>query len=96
MVSLPHSPSLINWAEQKQSNASNQIGFTQYLNAAIHEVNALQKEADQAAIKVVTGEMEEIHQAVIAAEKASLSMQLALQVRNKVLEAYQEIIRMPV
>ncbi|NLC06819.1 MAG: flagellar hook-basal body complex protein FliE [Syntrophomonadaceae bacterium] len=72
------------------------ISFSQYLGQAIQNVDSLQKEAEQMALKVVTGEINEIHQATIAAEKASLSLQLALQIRSKVLEAYQEIMRMPV
>jgi len=72
------------------------ISFSQYLGQAIQNVDSMQKEADQMALKVVTGEINEIHQATIAAEKASLSLQLALQIRSKVLEAYQGIMRMPV
>jgi flagellar hook-basal body complex protein FliE len=95
LVSIPKSPSLIKGSEFeiKQSNGEN---FSHYLGQAIQDVDMLQKEADQAAFKVATGEIGDIHQAVIAAEKASLSLQLTLQIRSKVLEAYQEIMRMPV
>jgi flagellar hook-basal body complex protein FliE len=95
LVSIPRSPSLVEWSKPEMSQPEG-ISFSQYLGQAIQEVDSMQKQADQMALKVVTGEINEIHQATIAAEKASLSLQLALQIRSKVVEAYQEIMRMPV
>ena len=45
-------------------------------------------------MKLATGEIEDISQVTIAAEKAAINLQLAIQVRNKALDAYQEIMRM--
>ena len=44
--------------------------------------------------KLITGEVEDLHQVMIAAQKASITLDLTIQVRNKVVEAYQEIMRM--
>jgi len=70
--------------------------FADTLKQALGEVNRLQVEADQASVALVTGGAKDLHQVVIATEKAGLALQLAIQVRNKVLEAYQEIMRMQV
>jgi len=70
--------------------------FAKQLNDALAEVNSMQVKADDMAAKLVLGEIDDIHQVTIAMEKAALSLQLAVQVRNKVVEAYQEIARMQV
>jgi flagellar hook-basal body complex protein FliE len=70
-------------------------GFGNRLKAAIGEVNQNQHSADHAIEKVVKGELG-IHEAMIAVGKADLSLKLLLQIRNKVMEAYKEISRMPV
>jgi len=70
--------------------------FSELVGGVLKEVNALQKEADQAIQDVVLGKEENLHQAVIALEKANLALELTVQVRNKVVEAYQEIMRMQV
>jgi flagellar hook-basal body complex protein FliE len=68
--------------------------FADFLNQAIEKVNQGQLEADQLTQKLVTGEIDELHQVLIAAEKANIQLQLTLQIRNKVVEAYQEMMRM--
>lgn len=70
--------------------------FQQLLSQAIQDVNAKHVEAEQMTQKLMTGEIQDVHQVMIAAQKASLSLQLTVQVRNKVVEAYQEIMRMQV
>jgi len=70
--------------------------FAAQLNEALNEVNALQVKADDMATKLALGQIDDIHQVTIAMEKATLSLQLAVQVRNKMVEAYQEISRMQV
>lgn len=70
--------------------------FGQYLAEALANVEAAQQEAASAAQRLATGEIKDIAEVTIASEKASLALQLTVQVRNKVLEAYQEMMRMPV
>lgn len=72
------------------------ISFSQALREALGEVNRLQVEADQVARKLVTGEIKDLSEVTVAAEKANLALQLTIQVRNKAIEAYQEIMRMQV
>jgi flagellar hook-basal body complex protein FliE len=71
-------------------------GFGQLIGNAIQPLNQIHKSADAAAWQVATGEGGDLHNALITIEEASLAFQLALQVRNKVVEAYQEVMRMQV
>ena len=70
-------------------------GFKSILKGAIEDVNTLQLQADDAVAKLQTNKGS-MHEALIAMEKASLSFQTMLQVRNKIVDAYQEVMRMQV
>lgn len=71
-------------------------GFSQYLSEAIHRLNTLQVDAEVKTNLLLTGDIEDFHTPIIALEKASLAMGLATTLRNRVLEAYQEIMRMQI
>lgn len=77
----------------KPNSAGGPDSFGATLQGAVREVNGLQVQADKVAAKLATGNIEDVHQAMIAMQKASLAMQFTVQVRNKVIEAYQEIMR---
>ncbi len=70
--------------------------FGDVLKDAISTVNALQKQSDHEIQKLMTGETEDLHTTMIAVQKADLSFQMMMQVRNKIVQAYQEIMRMQV
>ena len=70
--------------------------FGDTIRSAIASVNELQAHADQLADKLACGDAVEIHQAMIAMQKASTALQFTVQVRNKIIEAYQDIMRMQV
>ena len=70
--------------------------FGKILKDKVKEINKLQLDANSAIAKVELGDSGSIHEAVIAMEKASISFKTMLQVRNKILEAYQEVMRMQV
>lgn len=72
------------------------LAFGEYLKNALGEVNSLQNESDNMSKALAAGQVEDISQVVIAAEKADIALQLTLAVRNKAVEAYQEIMRMQV
>lgn len=67
--------------------------FSQFLREAIGDVNASQVNAGKMVQRYATGERMDVHQVMIALEQASTSMALTVQVRNKLVEAYQEIMR---
>jgi len=70
--------------------------FSQILKESIEEVNRLQQEADKAIQNLARGEHKSIHETMIALEKADISFQMIMQIRNKLIEAYQEIMRMQI
>ncbi len=63
------------------------------LKEAVDEVNAYQKTNEQVMADMATGQIKDIHQAAIAIGKAENSMKLMLEVRNKAISAYKELIR---
>ena len=69
--------------------------FAQRIKAAVNDVNAKQQIADDAIEKVILGEMG-IHEGMMALGKASTSLKVLAQVRNKVMTAYNEVMRMQV
>lgn len=69
--------------------------FSNVLNETIENVNNLQQNASTAIEKFVAGEID-IHDVMVETEKAGVALQLTMQLRNKALEAYQEIMRMQV
>ena len=70
--------------------------FSTLLKDAIGDINRLQVNADEAIAKVQLDNTTGIHEAIVALEKADISFRAMMQVRNKIMEAYQEIMRMPV
>ena len=74
--------------------STEQPSFGQKLKEMLYAVNDKSVQADEQMSKVVRGESDDLHTAMIALEEANVSFQLMLEVRNKMLEAYQEINRM--
>lgn len=70
--------------------------FKDVLTETIGEVQRLQTEADTTIRKLVAGEIKDVGEAVIAVEKADVSFQTMMAVRNKIVAAYEEIMRMQV
>ena len=79
-----------------KNNGDDKSSFAGILNKALNELNNSQLKAQQAALGLVTGDIEDIHQVTIAVTEAKLAMQLAVEVRNRAIEAYQEIYRMQI
>ena len=71
-------------------------GFFEVLEKSMSEVNADQVQADSAIKDLVAGKTKNIHETMLQIQKAELSLKAMMQVRNKILEAYKEIIRMQV
>lgn len=75
---------------------NNSLGFSEMLKNKLDEVNDKQIEAEETTQSFIKGEDTDIHEVMIKTEEAKLSLQLAVQIRNKLVEAYQEINRMQV
>lgn len=71
-------------------------GFAAVLKQSLTEVNRMQQKADAAITALATGDKASMHDTMIAMEQADVSFRLMMQVRNKIVEAYQEILRMQV
>lgn len=82
-----------NLTKSTEAGSTEKSSFADYLKEALGEVNDLQNEAQIQGQKLITGDVDSIHQSMIAYEKASLALQLTVELRNKVVEAYQEIMR---
>lgn len=70
--------------------------FSSLLNEAMNEVDQAQKASDEQISKVLSGDVQDVHTAMIAMQKAELSFQMMMQVRNKLVDAYHEVMRMQV
>ena len=75
---------------------NNDESFGKIITDMLKETNQQMLDADKAIEAFAAGKIENVHDVMIATEKASLSFQLVMQVRNKVIEAYQELMRMQV
>ncbi|GAA0365026.1 flagellar hook-basal body complex protein FliE [Bacillus horti] len=82
----------VNTVEKESQGTS----FSSVLTDALDQVSTYQRESQALTNQLVTGQVDDVHQVMIAAQKASLSLQLTVQVRNKIVESYQEIMRMQV
>jgi len=81
--------------ELKESLAGGmKISFADLLKSGLSEVNSLQLASDDLATAFAAGETDNIHAVMIAGEKADIALQLATAVRGKLLDAYNEIMRM--
>lgn len=74
----------------KEETTTN-VSFKNMLNNEINKVNDLQVKADDLTNKFMTGEIEDLHSVFIATEEARISLELAVQIRNKCVEAFKEV-----
>jgi len=86
VVSIIEAPSL--------SPTGNSGSFAEHLKSSLETVEGLGKEATGSVERFLNGEGEELHQVAFAMQKAEISFDLLMQTRNKVVQAYQEIMRM--
>jgi flagellar hook-basal body complex protein FliE len=77
--------------ERVQDPASD---FSSWLGQALQPAREAQAAAQAESIGLLTGQATSVHQVVLAAEKADLALQMTVQIRNKALDAYNEIMRM--
>ena len=91
-MSLALKPETISGQRKADRNGE----FQELLKGYINEVNELQLKAEEMDRKLAAGEVENVHEVTIAAERAALALELTIEIRNKVVEAYQEIMRMPI
>ena len=74
--------------------ASDGTGFANALTGAVDNLQQLQSTSDTLAVQAVTGNLEDIHTAVLASTRAQVTLELVAAVRNKAIEAFNDIMRM--
>jgi len=77
----------------KNLSTPNGGGFADLLKKELNQTNTLQEDADKASVDIATGTVKDLHKANIAIEKAEMNMKLMLEVRNKAINAYKELIK---
>ncbi|MFP4164145.1 MAG: flagellar hook-basal body complex protein FliE [Chitinispirillaceae bacterium] len=82
-------PRKINNPAQKKDDAS----FKETLNGFLSDVNQMQQKADQSIQKMMSGEINDVHQVMSSVEEANVAFNMMMEIRNKVMDAYQEIMR---
>lgn len=94
--SLAPSRSLFEKLEKQNAISSVSVPFSDYLQQAMNNTNSLLIEAGNLANDFAAGKIDNIHQMSIAGEKASIALQFTMQIRNKIMDAYSEIMRMQI
>ena len=87
--------SLSGSAAGRTASGSGDSEFMSTLRNAMDQVGQLQSEADGKVAQLLTGNGQDVHSAMIAVEKASLAFQMMVQVRNKIVQAYQQVSGIP-
>ena len=80
----------------RKLNKSDNGSFLDVLKKSVEKVNALQNQADAAIDDLVLGNNKDVAQTIIMMEKADISFRLMMQIRNKIVKAYEEVMRMQV
>ena len=83
-------------AGKNPPDGAGDVSFQDMFDKALQNLNDKQLNANQTVEKYLTGEVQDMHTVMLAMGQARLSMQLAVEVRNKLVEAYQELSRMQV
>lgn len=91
---MPQSVQSVSSTVQTPSQA--QEKFANILKKSIENMNAMEALSDQKTEALVNGDIEDLHEVMIAAQKASITVEATVQVQKKVIDAYNEIMRMQV
>ncbi|MFY9648259.1 MAG: flagellar hook-basal body complex protein FliE [Terriglobales bacterium] len=88
---LPSFPGTLPTGPTAPSNTGQEAGFGDTLKNAINQVDELSTNSDHQVADLVQGNRQDVHNVMIAVEKADIAFQLMMQVRNKIVNAYQEV-----
>ena len=80
--------------EAKPPDVKGASSFSEILKNSVLEVDSSQKNADLAVAEMVAGDKKNVHETMISLEKAEIQFRLMMKVRNKILDAYKEVMRM--
>jgi flagellar hook-basal body complex protein FliE len=94
-ISLGIRPASIPGVDRASGALATGGGFANALAGAINQIEAGQQSAKSAAMELLVGGKGDVHSVALASQRAELSLELFQQVRNKFVQAYQEIMKMP-
>lgn len=94
-ISNIYNPELLNANIDKKKSIPDS-DFKSFLLESIEKLNAYETKAQEMGFKLATGEVDNIHEVMIASQKAEIALQFSIEVKNKVMDAYKEIMRMQV
>jgi len=83
----------INQVKNNQNNKNNDVDFSEILKKELDETNKLMQKADRAEAEIASGEVEDLAKASITIQKAEMKMKMMLEVRNKAINAYKELLK---
>lgn len=84
---------LNNQNKTDSAQKGSELDFGQMLKDSINEANTIQKDSESALADMATGQVKDLHQAAISIDKAEMNMKMMLEVRNKAITAYKEILK---
>ncbi len=87
---------LIDFDQNQASNIKDKNKFSDLLMDALNQVNQIQLDSDEYKKMLAIGEVDNLHDVAIAGEKANIALQITMSIRNKVVEAYKEIMRIQI
>jgi len=99
MIGLPATilnNNMIGVQQPQQTAAPDRVDFKELLSTAVKSISDSQTGVDDAVTKLAAGQNIELHDVMLAAQKADLTLQLALNIKNKITDAYQSIISMSI
>lgn len=94
--SLSPTRSIFEALEKNDSVSGVSIPFSDYFEKALNNTNTLLNEAQKLSDAFAAGKIDNIHQVTLAGEKADIALQFTMQIRNKIMDAYSEIMRMQI
>ena len=83
----------VGFKKSERLKPNNSTGFKEVIKTAIDNVDSMEKDGDKSILSLIQGK-EDVHTTMIALQKADISMRMLLSVRNKVIEAYKDIMHM--
>ncbi len=84
------------YGDVKLDKSKEKESFSSFLKNALNQVNEMQIESDEYKKMLAVGDVDNLHDVMIASDKANTAMQVTLSIRNKVVEAYKEIMRIQI
>lgn len=86
----------LNFNDVKPTEVKDKNNFSDLLSNALNSVNQTQIESEEYKKMLAIGEVDNLHDVTIAAEKANIALQITMSIRNKIVEAYKEIMRIQI